>query len=1441
MGIASITSTVPSLPDKIGESRNDLVVGSVVTLESPNMGDSYAWSIAYVPEDSGVTTGDLTDPTLQNPGSFTVDVDGSYLVRLQLTCPQITVTSATVAVGATLTVNGVTLTGVAGARTPGFNDFSVSGATIAAHTAEITAAINDAANGFVAITGASDASPDVVWNPLVIPLAVSWSADAPFIAGQLVTEQFVRLRALTAFGELKLVAAGERYDTISVPVDITPAGWADEQNFNLNTLLGYAKTTEASTRLLFVDPVAGDYQTIQAAINYAVSQTPTSNTPWTIAIRPGHYTESLTLHPYVNLLGWPGVEDSPIVRVDCVGGTPHYLDLTAVGSRAVYHGIVFNQPGATPNPVLSIVGVNHSCTAYLISCHVSHASGLVGHGIAVSSAHAFIENSRITGSVTPGSYCLRLWESGGIGGRATIKDVDLAGDGSILVDPQLGATSSFLWAWGCTFSALGAESLTLNGSANIYRCLWSDTATTDIAVNPTGGLVDGDLHVHVDWCKFNAALVDDTGVTGTTEFGLGSCRHGTITTAGTATVTADVEADTIFYDNTTSGIAAEDVQAALDEIYAYAALVRTLDDAYDGGVVASGSGRTIVADAGSVQIVDAAPPSDPIPPSNTHGNLDVVGKVGIGALTKSEISLDPNPFGSGPVIQMGHEIWNGSAAYGSSAFIEGYATGSPQYHNYNLTLTASPADGGGEAGSILVRGGVGLDSGKGTDPAAGNVYLLGGEAIGPLTAAANGGSIYIAPGNSVAAGSSPGSIFLGRAQDATSATLTAAGAATDPIGIDGDITIGTDMGTFTATFTAADNLATMLNRLTTPGYVTATDSGGGVIQLATTTKGPSAQVFWVSSDAGIDAALGVFSTQAQVNGSWPSQMEVVVSAANEISFGPSGATGPLVYNADTGKLTVPGLIDPTGMIFDEAGVPPITANHGAIFVSDGSGALDQNHLYYEFDAGTTIKLSGGGTGDVVGPGSSNDMAVACFDGTTGKVLQNSTAIIDSFDGSLLLTGDLSVLKSVVGVDAYLRVGRADNTSDCSILFQSSGGTQWVAGLRTTSDDYSISSDSGSVERLGVSTTGVVTINRAYALPNADGAASGDVLTTDAAGTVTWAAPGGGGGGTLQDAYDAGNTILTSGGADIDFDISASGGFKIDGDGLMQIGVSTPVAQFDLTTDTSVAITAGTTFLLNSGDDATVGVVANSAADKTVTLSATNSGAGGAKAVIDADTQVSVVTEDFDVSPGVVGVPANIRLNRFTNGANSLVQHQTAGTMEWESGVQSGTTSYSIYDPTGERFSITNSGAIRINDVSGSGFSLPATDGVANQVLQTDGVGAVTWETPVASHTESLKQDFLHSDATPVVITSLNAGDVVLGIWMKYTAGWNASARTSIGVVSPATVLVDLTDTDPTDSTNSWKFDPVYLHSGAASNLQLVLQPAGSTAGGGFLVVLIHRA
>ncbi len=66
------------------------------------------------------------------------------------------------------------------------------------------------------------------------PYLVRLTTDASLITE---STQYVRLRALTTTLGLRLVAAGERRDgTGIIPVDASPEGWANDQNFNLQTV-----------------------------------------------------------------------------------------------------------------------------------------------------------------------------------------------------------------------------------------------------------------------------------------------------------------------------------------------------------------------------------------------------------------------------------------------------------------------------------------------------------------------------------------------------------------------------------------------------------------------------------------------------------------------------------------------------------------------------------------------------------------------------------------------------------------------------------------------------------------------------------------------------------------------------------------------------------------------------------------------------------------------------------------------------------------------------------------------------------------------------------------------------------------------------------------------------------------------------------------------------
>lgn len=85
----------------------------------------------------------------RHKGNATLIVDSTFATGT------ITVTGTPLAAGNTITIGGRTLTGVAGTRTSGSNDFDVTGGTVTVIAAEIVAALSDTANDFAALVSAT--------------------------------------------------------------------------------------------------------------------------------------------------------------------------------------------------------------------------------------------------------------------------------------------------------------------------------------------------------------------------------------------------------------------------------------------------------------------------------------------------------------------------------------------------------------------------------------------------------------------------------------------------------------------------------------------------------------------------------------------------------------------------------------------------------------------------------------------------------------------------------------------------------------------------------------------------------------------------------------------------------------------------------------------------------------------------------------------------------------------------------------------------------------------------------------------------------------------------------------------------------------------------------------------------------------------------------------
>ena len=124
------------------------------------------------------------------------------------------------------------------------------------------------------------------------------------------------------------------------------------------------------------------------------------------------------------------------------------------------------------------------------------------------------------------------------------------------------------------------------------------------------------------------------------------------------------------------------------------------------------------------------------------------------------------------------------------------------------------------------------------------------------------------------------------------------------------------------------------------------------------------------------------------------------------------------------------------------------------------------------------------TGDLVGPGSSTDNAVTRFDGTTGKLVQNSGVTIDD-SNVVTASGFAGPLNGTVGATTPTTgvFTQVDITAQGDLRLQDSAGGEYVAIQAPT------------------------TLAASYTLtmPTTDGDAS-QVLTTDGSGALSWTTP-----------------------------------------------------------------------------------------------------------------------------------------------------------------------------------------------------------------------------------------------------------------------------------------------------------------------------------------------
>jgi hypothetical protein len=254
-----------------------------------------------------------------------------------------------------------------------------------------------------------------------------------------------------------------------------------------------------------------------------------------------------------------------------------------------------------------------------------------------------------------------------------------------------------------------------------------------------------------------------------------------------------------------------------------------------------------------------------------------------------------------------------------------------------------------------------------------------------------------------------------------------------------------------------------------------------------------------------------------ISGSWPNQTITSASGTGTVtSVGGTGTVNGISLSGtvtSTGNLTLGGALTGVNLTSQVTGLLPVA--------NGGSGTATPSLV-----AGTNVTVSGswpnqtvnataGGTGDVSGPASSTDNAVARFDSTTGKIIQNSGVVIND-------SGEVTV-----GVWKGTEIGLPYGGTGASTASQARGnilpsyvgnaGKVLAVNTGATDVEYIAVGGSGTVTSVAVSggTTGLTT--------------SGGPIT--ASGTITLAgtlAVASGGTGTSTPAIVAGTNVTVSG-------------------------------------------------------------------------------------------------------------------------------------------------------------------------------------------------------------------------------------------------------------------------------------------------------------------------
>jgi hypothetical protein len=317
---------------------------------------------------------------------------------------------------------------------------------------------------------------------------------------------------------------------------------------------------------------------------------------------------------------------------------------------------------------------------------------------------------------------------------------------------------------------------------------------------------------------------------------------------------------------------------------------------------------------------------------------------------------------------------------------------------------------------------------------------------------------------------------------------------------------------------------TVTNLTSTAASIASANVGTAVITTGTVTNLTATSASVASANAGTAVVTDLTATGASIASANVGTGVVTTLTATQASVGSINAAVALVTNGTVTTLSgtqasitsinhavVRLLGSSSGYVGLQGAaaagsttytLPSADGSNGQVLATNGSGVL------------SWATGGGGGSGDVVGPASATDNAITRFNLTTGKLIQNSTVILDDAGTITGVAALAAVTASITSANAGTAVITALTATGASVA-SANVGTAVITGMTVTA--ASIASANFAAARFIGSASGYVGIQAAaaagsttYTLPSSDGS-NGQFLSTNGSGVLLWSTAGSGSG------------------------------------------------------------------------------------------------------------------------------------------------------------------------------------------------------------------------------------------------------------------------------------------------------------------------------------------